>query len=143
MPYGRPDWSMPWALWGGSVIRASGANTITPADDTDIISISGKGQTLSGWIKAASATHILYNELTVTIDGAVIMNLSTEKIRDQNLILPYSSPIFLTLQNDVGFINAYAFTPHITFEISFIVNWSNIAGANNVTITHDLAYSSM
>ena len=144
MAYGRPDWSMPWALWGGSQRRDNATTAVASGDNEDAVSISGKGQVVGGWLEIFTQGNPNKVYVKVIIDGVTICNLLASEYMAYNYTKPESGPVFLVAYDPtVNDIAVFCFSPWISFEVSLVVNIAVDAGVLGQSVVHDLAYSLM
>jgi hypothetical protein len=152
MSHGLPDWyrgvDIAYQALSEMIVRpkyggcqiASGNTVVTASDETDLVTVSGKGMIYGGMIYLDAAATQKNSVPRLHIDGAAIFGLSFLTQNDWGFDTQYLRPAFLQLYDNAAFKYATSFGYGITFETSVKLSFIESHGATP-TVFYFLHYA--
>ncbi len=111
------------------------------AGEGDMLSITGKGKLLSGFIRIIMGGVWVNNTINVYIDGIQVTTFSITDWHNYSFIHLTSAPIFLSYYNNADLYFFFIPNDNVTYGVSFRVGLVNTSGANSNFYTAISHYS--
>jgi hypothetical protein len=105
------------------VICASGVRTA-------VVSITGKGAIIGGWVAPPSGFSEVYKFIGLTIDGTAQQVVGFSNLQYHNAFTPGKYPFYIDIWDDTIQHQSISLSPGITFESSISVDFYHNSGVN-------------
>ncbi len=152
MSSGLPDWILALNVDGqqdgylkqrpsyGGAQRSLFNTTIANGINSNIVSITGIGQTYGGFIKASAAATFKNSIVTVRVDTIIIFSASLAVLNSMNAVRLNQGFVILSQFDDVNFVYGISYTFGFTFESSLSVNWAS-QSSGDVLVNSNFNYA--
>ena len=152
MSSGLPDWILALNVDGqqdgylkqrpsyGGAQRALFNTTIANGFNTNIVSITGIGQTYGGFIKASAAASFKYSIITIRVDTIIVFSASLDVLNSINAIKLNQGFVILSKVDEFNFVYGLSYTFGFTFESSLTVNWAS-QSSGDVLVNSNFNYA--
>lgn len=143
MARGIPDWSVPYADWGGEFRSASGTKTVDPAATETLVTISGRGQLLAVNIYGEGGSHSTGYAADVEVDGQSLSGLTFAELAAFGAFSYGTLPLFLTLYDSIDALYNLSGFSKLTYRDSVVLKASAIGAALPIDIEWWVFYELM
>lgn len=140
MASGLPDYGIGVRPVYGGGQRNAGGKLVTASDDTNLLTISGKGMVYGGYVLLDYSSSQVNSIPVIAVDDKKICNITFGTLNKFRMDAPGKYPVVLTIYDEVNFIYGVVFSYGITFETELGLSYIERHGTTP-TVNYSIIYA--